>query len=92
MGPARILELRCAILQAKTWPRCSPLDEHEDLSVTKEELRKKLQEQFERHLQANPEAVTLYAAEPEPEKRPWKKKPSLLDKAFAQSLADIENG
>lgn len=92
MGPARILELRCAILQARTWPRCSPLDEDEDLSVTKEELRKQLQEQFERHLQANPEAVTLYAAEPEPEKRPWKKKPSLLDQAFAQSLADIENG
>lgn len=90
MGPARILELRCTILQARIWPRCSPLDEDEDLSVTKEELRKQLQEQFERHLQANPEAVTLYAAEPEPEKRPWKKKPSLLDQAFTQSLSNVE--
>ncbi len=58
--------------------------------MTKEELRQELQEQFERHLQANPDAVTLYAAEPEPETRPWKKKPSLLDQAFAQDLADIE--
>lgn len=60
--------------------------------MTKEELRQQLQEQFDRHLEANPGAVTLYAAELEPEKRPWKKKPSLLDQAFAQSLADIENG
>lgn len=58
--------------------------------MTKEELRKQLQEQFERHLQANPDAVTLYAAEPEPDTKPWKKKPSLLDQAFAQDLADIE--
>ncbi|MBT2375530.1 hypothetical protein [Pseudomonas fluorescens] len=58
--------------------------------MTKEELRHQLQEQFEQHLQANPDAITLYAAEPEPEQKPWKKKPSLLDQAFAQDLADIE--
>ena len=58
--------------------------------MTKEELRKQLQEQLEQHLQVNPDAVTVYAAEPEPETKPWKKKPSLLDMAFAQDLADIE--
>ncbi|WP_421560500.1 hypothetical protein [Pseudomonas sivasensis] len=58
--------------------------------MTKEELRQQLQQQFEQHLQTNPDAVTLYAAEPEPETRPWKKKPSLLDQAFAQDLAEIE--
>lgn len=58
--------------------------------MTKEELRKQLQEQLEQHLQVNPDAVTVYAAEPEPESKPWKKKPSLLDQAFAQDLADIE--
>lgn len=58
--------------------------------MTKEELRKQLQEQFEQHLQVNPDAVTLYAAVPEPETKPWKKKPSLLDQAFAQDLAEIE--
>ncbi|MGN7445328.1 MULTISPECIES: hypothetical protein [Pseudomonas] len=58
--------------------------------MTKEELRQQLQKQFEQHLQAHPDAVTLYAAEPEPETKPWRKKPSLLDQAFAQNLADIE--
>lgn len=58
--------------------------------MTKEELRKQLQEKFEQHLQVNPDAVTVYAAEPEPETKPWKKKPSLLDQAFAQDLAEIE--
>lgn len=58
--------------------------------MTKEELRKQLQEHFVQHLQVNPDAVTLYAAVPEPETKPWKKKPSLLDQAFAQDLADIE--
>lgn len=58
--------------------------------MTKDELRQQLQEQFEQHLQVNPDAVTLYAPEPEPETKPWKKKPSALDQAFAQDLADIE--
>nr|WP_290467348.1 hypothetical protein [Pseudomonas fluorescens] len=58
--------------------------------MTKEELRQQLQEQFEQHVQANPGAVTLYAAEPDPETKPWKRKPSLLDQAFAQDLAEIE--
>lgn len=58
--------------------------------MTKEELRQQLQEKFEQHLQANPDAVTLYAAEPERETKPWKKKPSLLDQAFAQDLAEME--
>ncbi len=58
--------------------------------MTKDELRQQLQEQFEQHLQENPDAVTLYAAEPEPETKPWKKKPSLLDQTFAQDLAEIE--
>ena len=58
--------------------------------MTKEELRQQLQEQFEQHLQAHPDAVPLYAAEPEPDTKPWKKKPSVLDQAFAQGLADIE--
>ncbi len=58
--------------------------------MTKDELRQQLREQFEQHLQVNPDAVTLYAAEREPETKPWKKKPSLLDQAFAQNLTDIE--
>lgn len=58
--------------------------------MTKDELRQQLKEQFEQHLKANPDSVTVYAAELEPETKPWKKKPSPLDQAFAQDLADIE--
>jgi hypothetical protein len=58
--------------------------------MAKEELRKQLQVQFDQHLLVHPDAVTHYAAEPEPAIRPWKKKPSLLDQAFAQDLAAIE--
>ena len=58
--------------------------------MTKAELRKQLEGQFEQRLQVNPDAVTVYAAEPEPETKPWKKKPSLLDQAFAQDRAEIE--
>ena len=58
--------------------------------MTKEELRQQLQAQLDHHLQGHPDAVTVYAAEPEPETKPWKKKPSLLDQAFARDLAEIE--
>ena len=58
--------------------------------MTKEELRQQLQAQLDHHLQVHPDAVTVYAAEPEPETKPWKKKPCLLDQAFAQDLAEIE--
>ena len=57
--------------------------------MTKAELRQQVREQFEQHLQVNPDAVTLYAAEREPEKN-LGKKPSLLDQAFTQNLTDIE--
>lgn len=60
--------------------------------MTKEELRQQLRDQLERHLKEQPDAVTLYAAERAPERQPWKKKPSLLDKAYADSLKDIEKG
>lgn len=58
--------------------------------MTKEALRQQLREQIEQHLQACPDAVTLYATKPQPETRSWKKKPSALDQAFAQDLAEIE--
>ncbi|WP_122423082.1 hypothetical protein [Pseudomonas viridiflava] len=59
--------------------------------MTKDELRKQLQEQIDKHLQLNPEAVTRYAAAPKPDRMPWKKKPSVMDQAYADSLAEIQN-
>lgn len=58
---------------------------------TKEELRKQLAEQVENHLRIKPESVTLYAAEREPARMPWRKRPNLLDKAFAEVIADAES-
>lgn len=56
----------------------------------KDELRKLLADQVASHLQVKPEAVTLYAAERQPDRKPWRKRPSLLDKAFAEVVADAE--
>ncbi|WP_262121182.1 hypothetical protein [Serratia ficaria] len=58
--------------------------------MTKEELRQQLRDQFEKHLQENPNSVTVYAAGREPERQPWKKKPSVHDKAFAETIAELE--
>lgn len=58
--------------------------------MNKEELRKQLQAQLEKHLKEKPDSVTVYAAEREPGRQPWKKKPSLLDKAFSEALEDIK--
>lgn len=57
---------------------------------SKDELRKLLAEQVASHLQVKPDAVTLYAAERGPDRRPWKKRQSLQDKAFAEVVADAE--
>lgn len=57
---------------------------------SKDELRKLLAVQVASHLQVKPEAVTLYAAEREPDRKPWRKRPSLLDKAFAEVVAEAE--
>nr|WP_244963899.1 hypothetical protein [Stutzerimonas nitrititolerans] len=34
--------------------------------------------------------VITYAAQPDPERKPWRKKPSILDQAFQQELEKIE--
>ena len=34
--------------------------------------------------------MVTYAAQPDPERKPWRKRPSLLDQAFQQELQKIE--
>lgn len=34
--------------------------------------------------------VTTYAAQPDPERKPWRKRASVLDQAFAQELQKME--
>lgn len=62
----------------------------------KETLRAMLESQVQEKLQHNPEAVTTYAAKPEPERKPYTSKPTVQDKAFHKELeqmrADAEAG
>jgi hypothetical protein len=58
--------------------------------VTKEELRAELERQAERYKDVYGGEVTTYAAQPEPERKPWRKRASILDQAFAQELEKME--
>jgi len=58
--------------------------------VTKDELRVELERQEQRYKEVYGGEVTTYAAQPEPERKPWRKRASLLDQAFAQELQKIE--
>jgi hypothetical protein len=58
--------------------------------VTKDELRAELERQEQRYKEVYGGEVTTYAAQPEPERKPWRKRASLLDQAFQQELQKIE--
>ncbi|QXI39455.1 hypothetical protein [Pseudomonas xantholysinigenes] len=58
--------------------------------MTKEELRAELERQAERYKDVYGGEVTTYAAQPEPERKPWRKRASILDQAFAQELEKME--
>lgn len=58
--------------------------------MTKDELRAELERQEKRFKDVYGGEVTTYAAQPEPERKPWRKRASLLDQAFQQELEKIE--
>ena len=62
----------------------------------KDALRAKLESQVQEKLQHDPDAVTTYAAQPEPERKPYTSEPTIQDKAFHRELeqmrADAEAG
>ncbi len=58
--------------------------------MTKDELRAELARQAQRYKDVYGGEVTTYAAQPEPERKAWRKRPSLLDQAFTQELEKIE--
>ncbi|MDD1967776.1 hypothetical protein ACIPO9_13815 [Pseudomonas sp. NPDC090203] len=59
--------------------------------MTKDELRAELERQEQRYKEVYGGEVTTYAAQPEPERKPWRKRASLLDQAFKQELQKMEN-
>jgi stalled ribosome alternative rescue factor ArfA len=56
----------------------------------KEELRLLMAEKMQEHLKLRPDAVVRYAAQPAPDRNPWRKRPSLLDKAFSAEIEKAE--
>ena len=58
--------------------------------MTKDELRAELERQKQRYEQVYGGEVVTYAAQPEPERKPWRKRPSLLDEAFQEEVRKEE--
>ncbi len=60
------------------------------MHVTKDELRAELERQAERYKDVYGGEVTTYAAQPDPERKPWRKRASVRDQAFSQELERME--
>ncbi len=58
--------------------------------MTKDQLRAELERQAQRYKDVYNGKVITYAAQPEPDRKPWRKRPSLLDQAFTQELEKIQ--
>ena len=58
--------------------------------VTKDELRAELERQAQRYKDVYGGEVITYAAQPDPERKPWRKKANLLGQAFEKELEKIE--
>ncbi len=58
--------------------------------MNKDELRAELERQAQRYMEVNGGEVKTYAAQMEPERKPWRKKASVLDQAFQQELQKME--
>ena len=58
--------------------------------VTKDELRAELERQAQRYKDVYGGEVITYAAQPDPERKPWRKKSNFLDQAFEKELEKIE--
>ncbi|MBU3058024.1 MULTISPECIES: hypothetical protein [Pseudomonas] len=58
--------------------------------MTKDELRAELERQAKRYKDIYGGEVTTYAAQPDPERKPWRKRSNLLDQAFQKELERIE--
>lgn len=58
--------------------------------MTKDELRAELERQKQRFQEVYGGEVVTYAAQPEPDRKPWRKRPSLLDEAFQEEVRKEE--
>lgn len=58
--------------------------------MTKEELRAELERQAERYKEVYGGEVTTYAGQPDPERKPWRKRATVQDQVFSQELEKME--
>ncbi|MNR22757.1 hypothetical protein D3C85_1397300 [compost metagenome] len=58
--------------------------------MTKDELRAELERQKQQFEEVYGGEVVTYAAQPEPDRKPWRKRPSLLDEAFQEEVQKEE--
>ena len=58
----------------------------------KDALRAMLESQVQEKLQHDPDAVTTYAAQPVPDRKPYTSKPTVQDKAFHKELEQFDRG
>lgn len=58
--------------------------------MTKEELRAELEKQANRFKTVYGGEITTYAAQPDPERKPWRKKQTIHDQVFQKELEKIE--
>jgi hypothetical protein len=63
---------------------------YQDNKVTKEELRAELERQEQRYKEVYGGEITTYAAQPEPERKAWRKRATVQDQAFQQELEKME--
>lgn len=60
-----------------------------DTYVTKDELRAELERQAQRYTEVYGGEVVTYAAQPDPERKPWRKRSNFLDQQFERELEKI---
>jgi len=58
--------------------------------VTKEQLRAELERQASRFQNIYGGEIITYAAQPDPERKPWRKKPTIHDQVFEAELQKME--
>lgn len=58
--------------------------------MTKEELRIELERQANRFKTIYGGEVTTYAAQPDPERKPWRKRPTVSDQVFQEELQKMQ--
>ena len=57
--------------------------------MTKDQLRAELERQAQRYENLYGGEIVTYAAQPKPDRKPWKKRPTVQDEVFASEVRKI---